>query len=67
MDCARSVPRLQPRSQDLSSSHKREWSKSGLSSTTPSYGKTKDPGNEVATPFNSDVSVFFVNRQDNWT
>ena len=32
----------QPRSQGLSSSHKREWS-----STTPSCGKTKDPGNEV--------------------
>ena len=33
--------RVQPRSQGLSSSHKREWS------TTPSCGKTKDPGNEV--------------------
>ena len=31
-----------PRSQGLSSSHKREWS------ITPSRGKTKDPGNEVA-------------------
>ena len=36
----------QPRSQGLSSSHKREWSKE-CASTTPSCGKTKDPGNEV--------------------
>ena len=32
---------MQPHSQGLSSSHKREWS------TTPSCGKRKDPGNEV--------------------
>ena len=38
----------QPRSQGLSSSHKREWSKKEVSSTTPSCGKT-NPGNEVET------------------
>ena len=36
------VFRLLTRGSGLSSSHKREWSK-----TTPSCGKTKDPGNEV--------------------
>ena len=49
---------LQPCSQSLSSSHKRQWS------TTPSCGKTKDPGNEVAKPLGAEERTNKFNPQD---
>ena len=48
--------RDQPRSQGLSSSHKREWSK------TPSCGKTKDPGNEVGKRPSLGMHMYSVSR-----